>query len=306
MRRPSREASAATGNVMGAGCDLAVPARITRKPPYRSEPRPFSAECAPGTEEIHWLSRTIEAEIIPRLMLAHCSPAEAVAESEAEAQVPSAAEELAALAIGPDPDAALDFIRRARAGGMTLEVAYLELLTPAARHLGALWEADLCPFTEVTVGLWRLQRVMHELGATFQSDAEAGLSPRRGILVPVPGSQHTMGWFMLSQFFLRAGWDINGDAMYTAEDLVETVRADDYDLVGFSLGTETQVPMLRSVILRIRKASRNRRIVVMIGGPIVLSCPGLVNDVGADATAPDAPRAVALAESLVAERSMPS
>ena len=112
-----------------------------------------------------------------------------------------------------------------------------------------------------------------------------------------------MGW---DEFFLRAGWDVQGDAMYSEDAIVSAVRGDAYDLIGFTLGADSHLSMLRSVILRIRKASRNRRIVVMIGGPVVLSNPGLVGDVGADATAPDGPRAVALADSLCAERSMPS
>ncbi len=315
MRRPSREASVASGTEGRSGsdhsataeCEPAAPARTARQSSQRSTVRPFGESLSPGFEGLHWLSRTIESEIIPRLMLAHCDPSEVRAGAqEDKAPPPNAAEQLAMVAIGPDPDAALEFVRRARAGGLSLEAAYLELLTPAARHLGALWDADLCPFTEVTVGLWRLQRVMHELGASFCNQAPIDLQSRRAMLVPVPGSQHTMGWFMLSQFFLRAGWDVQGDAMYSEDAIVSAVRGDAYDLVGFTLGADSHLSLLRSVILRIRKASRNRRIVVMIGGPVVLSNPGLVGDVGADATAPDGPRAVALADSLCAERSMPS
>ena len=162
------------------------------------------------------------------------------------------------------------------------------------------------PLSEVTVGLWRLQQVMHELGPLFQDTLDVCIQPRRAILVPVPGSQHTMGLFMVAEFFRRAGWDVWGDAMVSMRDIVAAAHDEWFDLVGLSVGSETQVDALASVILEVRKASRNRGLLVLIGGPIVASTPGLVSQVGADATAEDAPQAVRQAECLLAERSVAS
>ena len=258
---------------------------------------------ADASEQTRWLSRTIETEIIPRLMLAHRGAGYAAggaAVCKPDAQQVS---DFALLALGPDAEATRSYVRQMRASGMALETVYLDLLAPAARHLGAMWEADLCGFSEVTVGLWRLQQVMHDLGPVFQDDAEFRLQVRRAILVPVPGSQHTLGLFMVSEFFRRAGWDVWGDATVSAREIVAAARGEWFDLVGFSVGSETHVETLASVILEVRKASRNRGLVVLIGGPIVLLNPGLTAQVGADASAEDAPRAVQQAESLVAERS---
>jgi methanogenic corrinoid protein MtbC1 len=257
-------------------------------------------------EQTEWLARTIETEIIPRLMLAHRGAQQTFPQAPLARSAPDADDvvELARLVLHNDAGVSATFVAGLRTAGMSLEVIYLELLAPAARHLGALWEADLCSFAEVTLGLWRLQQVMHGLGSAFQEDAAYNVHARRAMLVPVPGSQHTLGLFMVAEFFRRAGWDVWGDAMVSARDIVAAARAEWFDVIGISVATEAQFDALASVILAVRKASQNRSLVVIIGGPIVAMTPGLVARVGADATAENAPEAVVQAETLVAERSV--
>lgn len=256
-------------------------------------------------EQTEWLARTIETEIIPRLMLAHRRVPASFAPAPQARVAPTPAEviELARLVLHNDAGVSTAFVASLRGAGMPLDVIYLDLLAPAARHLGALWEADLCPFADVTVGLWRLQQVMHDLGSAFQDDAEFKVHARRAMLVPVPGSQHTLGLFMVAEFFRRAGWDVWGDAMVSAREIAAAARSQWFDVVGFSVGSETQFEALASVILDVRKASKNPHLTVIIGGPVVALTPGLVARVGADATAENAPQAVVQAETLVAKRS---
>jgi len=68
------------------------------------------------------------------------------------------------------------------------------------------------------------------------------------------------------------------------------------------LGAECQAKAVSSAILKLRKASKNPAVVVMVGGPAVVLSPEFVVLVGADGTAPDAASAVTEAESLVARR----
>lgn len=256
-----------------------------------------------------WLAKTIETEIIPRLMLAHQhvrrdsvvlefpTPPHATTRPRDEDVA-----ELARRVLGRDPQDAIDFVRRMRLAGASLEVIYLDLLAQTARYLGELWEADLCPFADVTIGLWRLQQVMHDLGRSTEGGSEYTGPVRRAILVPVPGSQHTMGLFMVAEFFRRAGWDVWGDAAVSAGEIVAAAHARWFDLIGISIGSEVHVEQLSSVILDVRKASRNPALAVIVGGPIIVSNPELVARVGADGTADDAAQAVEQAEIMVARR----
>lgn len=259
-----------------------------------------------AAEQTRWLARTIETEIIPRLMLAHRSNAitpPALRTTPQASLSEHQVHDFTQLALVSQPQAILAYVSQLRRAGMPLDAIYLDLLAPAARHMGALWEADLCGFAEVTLGLWRLQQVMYELGPAFQESSAFVAQPRRAILVPVPGSQHTMGLFMVAEFFRRSGWDVWGDAMASAKDIVNVARNEWFDLIGFSVSTEAQVDTLASAIAQVRRASHNRGLLVIIGGPIVTTTPGLASLVGADASAEDAPQAVQQAESLLSCRS---
>lgn len=252
-------------------------------------------------DRMAWLVRTIEAEIIPRLMLAHRGGL-AVVESDLGAGIAPTADdviEFARIALDQEAAVAVRFVDAFLAEGVALDTLYLDLLAPAARHLGEMWEADLCDFTQVTVGLWRLQQVMYDMSPTFQNDAEYGVKSRRAMLVPAPGSQHTLGLFMVAEFFRRAGWDVWGEPSATTLDLLEAVRSEWFDVIGFSVGAEFQIEGLSSVILDIKRASRNPGVRVMLGGPVAGLHPDLHLRLGADATAFDANQALSVAESLL-------
>ncbi|MGB0129641.1 MAG: cobalamin B12-binding domain-containing protein [Rhodocyclaceae bacterium] len=258
--------------------------------------------CGGTAEHLAELVRTLQDEIIPRLVSARRPVQAATAEQPSPEALVGADEvaELAGLALVPDERPSRAYIESLVDRGVSAETMYLQLLAPAARHLGELWESDACDFTQVTVGLWRLQQIAHELGPLLQRDpAPAFAQGHRILLSPAPGEQHTLGIFMVSEFFLQAGWDVWGAPIATTEELLRLVREQWFDVVGLSSGCRSRVGRLASTIAEIRKASRNRRIGVMVGGPIFLGDPSLVGAVGADATAGNGRDAPAEAEVLL-------
>ncbi len=251
--------------------------------------------------QMGWLLSTIETEIIPRLVKAHRVPAAAPVAAAVRPRA-GAVEELAQIILDNRAGMAAGHIDALRADGVSLETIYLDVLTPAARRLGEWWDADLCDFTQVTIGLWRLQQLMYELSPAFQDDAQRGVHIHRAMLVPVPGSQHTLGLLMVAEFFRRAGWGVWGDPAAAEAELVEAAKTSWFDIVGFSVGAVSQLSNLKAAITAIRRASLNPGIVVMVGGPVFIDTPALVAEVGADGTAPDAARAVEAATALVPQR----
>ena len=269
--------------------------------PTRSDPNGAAvgpSECAAS------LRRTIEAEIIPRLMLAHLLPSnDALAPVDSRPELGAdEVEVLTELVLRRDSAAAQAYVRARQHAGLAVETLFLGLLSPVARRLGEMWEADLCDFTQVTVGLWRLQQLVFEYSDVFQRDRRMRASRRRALLAPAPGSQHTFGVVMVGEFFRRAGWDVRGDPSAGLAEVRSCIAADSFDLLGLSLGAECQAKAVSSAILRLRKASKNPAVVVMIGGPAAVLSADFVKLVGADGTAPDAASAVTEAESLVARR----
>lgn len=255
-------------------------------------------------ERTAWLLGTIESEIIPRLMLAHRTQAHLAVHAASTRNGPSSdeIERFANLAIADDPSAAMACVLALRDEGLALDEIYLDLIAPAARRLGALWDADECDFSTVTVGLWRMQQVMYELSPAFQRDVLSLDASRNALMAPAPGSQHTLGLFMVAEFFRRAGWSVSGEPSMTARELIQSASREWFDIAGLSVGVESHVDGVAQLISDLRRASRNQSLVVLVGGPVFAIYPEFFAMTGADALAADATQAVAEAESRVAAK----
>lgn len=264
-------------------------------------PSPMLVAEAANDTRMSRLARTIEQEIIPRLMLAHRALAEPVSRALAAGH-PITVEDVrhfAKLVLSHDEDLAFSAVQAFRARGVSVEKLYLDLLAPTARYLGDLWNDDLCNFTDVTVGLGRLQRVLRELSPAFGQSVEHPALGRRVLLLPSPSEQHTFGLVMVAEFFRRAGWDVTGGAWAAGSDASALVAAEWFDVIGFSLGAEVHLDALADSIRAVRRATCNRAIAILVGGPIFDEHPGYVQRVGADGMTTDGREAPALAERLI-------
>jgi methylmalonyl-CoA mutase cobalamin-binding domain/chain len=239
------------------------------------------------------LSRTVEVEIIPRLMLAHRSAA--VPElRKAPMRGPITADEVAEfgrLIIAHDAALGQTFVDTLILQGMALETLFLELMAPAARLLGDLWLEDRCSFAEVTVGLGRLQLILSERAPLAWDDpGEAGRA--RVVLSPAPGEQHTLGMHIVAEIFRKAGFSVRTVLTAAATEVLQIVAEEHVDMVGFSVSNEHLLAPLAALISQVRERSVNRQVVVMVGGSPALQLDRNLKKVGASAFALDAPGAV--------------
>ncbi|MBX9931797.1 MAG: cobalamin B12-binding domain-containing protein [Methylobacterium sp.] len=211
-------------------------------------------------------------------------------------------DEIAAFAdllLSPEGDDTDGRIAHLLAGGLSVDSLLLDLLAPSARHLGLLWEEDLCDFTELTIAMGRLQRISYGLSSRFGGEEDGGWDGRSLLLLTCPGETHSFGVTLLDRFFRKAGWDTVCATEASGVDPVSLVRTEWFDVVGLSLACETLLPVLAETIEALRGASRNPDLHIMVGGPIFLDHPEYVFRVGADATARDARQAIAIAQRLL-------
>ncbi|HEX7720105.1 MAG TPA: cobalamin B12-binding domain-containing protein [Woeseiaceae bacterium] len=247
--------------------------------------------------ELARLSRTIEGEIIPRLMLAFDSGA--ATDTPQDMAAVDTVDEFVRLLLAHDASVATRFVNQLRAGGTPLPVIYLELLAPAARRLGQLWEEDYCSFTDVTVGVCRMHQVLLAFSPCFRAaTADDGDKNKTAMFLPVPGEQHTFGLFMVVEFFRRAGWNVWSGAPSAVDEVRALVRAQYFAVVGFSLSAERHLGRLTECIADLRRCSANAEVRVLVGGRLFIDQPGLIAEVGADAAARDGQDAVRLAGNL--------
>lgn len=254
-----------------------------------------------GGQAMARLLRTIEGEIIPRLLLALQSAPDVVASEglgKSDTGVDDVAE-FSRLVATHDLSVATAYVNALLERGVSLEKIYLELLAPAARLLGEWWKEDLRDFTEVTSGLCRMHQLLHEFSPAFLHDARPTAPDRCVLLVPMPGEQHSFGLIMVAEFFRREGWDVWDLHPSTAEDLFGVVRKQFFSVVGVSLSCESRLEELQPLLAEIRRRSRNPGVGIMVGGQPFIGHPERVAHVGADCTAADGRHATIEAGKLI-------
>lgn len=264
-----------------------------------AEARRFHArkrEAEAARERCKALGRVVQTEIVPKLVLRHRGSLAGTTDLESK----PLEEEVATftdLTLASDDGPVIEAFEALMAAGHSADRLFLQLLAPSAALLGRLWDEDLCDFLEVTTGVARLQRLV----ARFRGEEEAASldDRRRLLLMGAPGEQHTLGVRVVERFLRKAGWSVSIGLSSTPDEIATLVSSEWFGVVGLTLSSETRVDQLTAAICSVREASRNRAIGVMVGGPMFLRDPELVQRVGADASAVDAPTAVLLAQRLL-------
>jgi len=241
----------------------------------------------------------IEGEIIPRLLMAHNHEPSA---GKARRSRPISLDDASRFAMLPlrlEAASLLEEVDAFIAEGSSVETICLDLLAPAARMLGEMWDRDECDFIDVTMGLWRLQEVMREIAARSPADLPSLKVPRSALFSPMPGDLHNFGTLMIEEVFSRAGWQSEALVKPDRRELLERLGQRPFNLVGLTLARDCPSAALANLVKAMRNASLNPKITVLVGGRMINENPGIVAEVGADGTGADALAALEVAENLV-------
>ena len=249
------------------------------------------------------LARMIQAEVVPRLMLAHrgalggqeeeapfapapCGAERSEAPAKAENELAKAVETLAQEALRTDAPALSEIVRARQAAGLSPEQTLLELIAPAARRIGEFWESDERDFLEVTIALTRLHAVAREVArGGMETEAPAqGPSGPVAVAASAPGEQHVLGALMVAELLRRRGASVVEAYPATLADLRAAIVGRPVDLVCLSLtktpaGPEA-VAALRQAVAAARAAAPDHA-VILVGGRAVEQDPDLAVEIGA-------------------------
>jgi methanogenic corrinoid protein MtbC1 len=174
--------------------------------------------------------------------------------------------------------------------GHSTESVFADLLAPAARRLGEMWEEDISDFAEVTLACCQMQRVIRRLGRTVGLGRIPGT--RGDVLVmTLPDEQHTLGAVVVAELLGRNGWSVSLGRPFNPDP-----PQGNFALLAFSLARVDQWAAARDLIADARRQYPG--IQVMVGGSAFLTEPGLVSRVGADGWAEDGKALTALADRL--------
>jgi len=247
------------------------------------------------------LLEVIELQIIPRLVDSHPAPLSAQLPVSGVAYVPSEPEvqAFAKLCLLDGDRDANQFVELLLRDGYAVQDIYMKLIAATARYLGWQWEQDETDFSQVTLGLTRLQQLTHRLGYEYHSGPQHVGQVRRLMIASAPGSQHLLGLSMVSEFFRKDGWQVVVEIADNQAGLLQTVKNEWFDLLGLSVGLSEQIALLPDLIANLKSASRNPAIPVILGGAAFLGSDVRSQDLGAAGISTDAVQAVELGASLV-------
>ena len=206
-------------------------------------------------------------------------------------------EYVAALVEGRKADA-VALVLQLHEEGWPVQRIYRELLEPAQRELGDLWQQNRISVAQEHYGSAVTQLVMCKL-------YDVGLrgSRRRDLraLVCAPGDElHAIGLRMVADFLDLAGWDSYEIGGNTPIDEVAAAAArHDVDVVALSATMPDSIEAVGRTIAALRDEPGCRDLPIIVGGLAFADDPDLHASMGADAYAPDAAAAVDIAETLV-------
>jgi methanogenic corrinoid protein MtbC1 len=203
------------------------------------------------------------------------------------------------LCISHDPQASKAFIEYFLDTGLNKEDIFLELITPAARYIGSLWDEDHINFSQANIGFVRLHSIANEIRFSRTDRLFVKAKVNRVMLASAPGSLHMLGTAIVSDYFSKAGWQVVVAISSSATELINTVSSEWFDVIGLSISTEQHIMNLAEFIDQLKHLSVNPKVAILLGGPIFTLKELCASDFGADDICINAKHAVRQAESIL-------
>ena len=255
-------------------------------------------------DSVDILIQMLDKEIIPRLLVSHQANTliEDLATSGQRKIHVQEVDLLVSLSINGTQETCIEFINKLTNKQVSIESIYLDLIPMTARKLGVLWEEDICSFTDVTIGLWRLQHILYDLTKDFQKKHSMPIENLNALLIPAPKSQHTLGLFIVAEFFRKAGWRVWGEPNLSPEQINNLIFSQWFDVIGISVGYSEQLVGVNQLITSLRSRSMNPNVAFMVGGPLYSTDPELFDDIQAEIKSCDANDAIRQAEIIVGQK----
>lgn len=152
--------------------------------------------------------------------------------------------------------------------GMGIDLIVLELIPRIARKLGNQWASDNLSFAEVTIATGRLQKLIYSLDHLYQETRTSPTTTHSILVTAAPGSHHTLGPLILSNYFTWAGWSVLSESVPSERFIETTVTSKSLTAIAVSIADYDQLDRLPKLIQSIRSKSLNPAIIVLTGGSL--------------------------------------
>jgi hypothetical protein len=170
--------------------------------------------------------------------------------------------------VSPDP---LPFLRlrtelgRARVSDTDLVEIYFP---EAARALGCDWAADRASWADVSIGIARMQGVVHEVGRGWCENAVPHPSSPTALLLLPEGEQHSFGPLLLLHQLRRRGVSVQLKIAARPADLPGILADRSFDYALISVGCEARLGLAADLVSAV-KAGTAGGTPVAVGGAVL-------------------------------------
>jgi methylmalonyl-CoA mutase cobalamin-binding subunit len=156
-------------------------------------------------------------------------------------------------------------LRRARISETDLVDTYFP---EAARLLGCAWAEDRAAFTEVTLGVSRMQSIVRQIGRDWASNSNARPDSATVLLVLPPGEQHSFGLIVLAGQLRRKGISVQLQLGTGPAELAALVQQKRFDCAMISVACEERLELCARVVKALRQGSGGQ-LRVAVGGAVL-------------------------------------
>jgi MerR family transcriptional regulator, light-induced transcriptional regulator len=188
-------------------------------------------------------------------------------------------------------------ILEAVAAGTSVKDIYLHVFQRTQHEIGRLWQLNQITVAQEHYCTAATQLIMSQLYPHIFSTER---NNRRLVTTCVSDELHEIGLRIVSDFFEMEGWDtFYLGANTPTRSIIQMIADHQPDLLAISATMTFHVQRVAELIAAVRSSEAGRKLKIMVGGYPFNIEPDLWRQVGADASAPDALAAVAIANQLV-------
>jgi MerR family transcriptional regulator, light-induced transcriptional regulator len=182
--------------------------------------------------------------------------------------------------------------------GTSVKSIYMDVFQPAQREMGRLWQTNEVSVAQEHYCTAATQFIM---GRLFPYLRIASRNGKRVMVACVAGELHEVGARMVADLLEMEGWNSYFVGANTpTSSILAAVAEWEVDILAVSVTMHYHVELARNLVSEVRRSADAGSLKVMVGGRPFLVAPNLWSTVGADAFAPDAEQAGAIAARLVA------
>lgn len=181
--------------------------------------------------------------------------------------------------------------------GTTIKELYLHVFQAAQHEIGRLWQMNRISVAQEHYCTAATQLIMSQLYPYIFQGEKTG---NRLIATCVSGELHEIGIRMVADFFELDGWDTYYlGANMPGEEIVGAIIEQNAKILAVSVTMTYNTSLAEQLITQVRETPECNQVKIMAGGFPFLINRGLYAEIGADATAADAEKAVKTARNLI-------